>query len=931
MKKIVSMVLTVVVLMTSFAAVSVSATDEAPEMITVYDSYPIDLSAAANAKFYIDPTTESSFDTDIFKLNFLFGPFYNYTSYAAKWPLSLRARAEGSTYPAQKAKLETNTSGIPVLTSTQTDVVYNLPAKGTGTSAKEVILLDTVRKNSYGWSSAATKDVALSGKYDSLNFLVAVAHENTTTRNTTLQATVTYSGGETVTLAAEPVAVPGSSDVQQSASDNFVADIVSLTSTNGTSATTATYAEKTPGVGTPGNSNPIYTTIALYEYSIALDPEMELSSINFTEASKGLSGVAILAVTGVDEKMVEKPKVAYVDENVDLSSYATAKLWVSLEDSGDILYYDRIANASGTGYNRYYKNFITGGDDWDAPVRFPLAVTTNSNVTVLDDGSVSKVTKIKAADGTVWTLPKKTAVDGTVGNAPYDTPEAIIFSYYGGVTEATVDINKNYNSFKFLLAGRQNGINKVTLNVYGKYEGKDEELLKTIVPSKVNDTDILYTDLTKVLDMYVGYNNINNSSYTTIHDGTNWKSTSTNQMFECVVESDVTKVLETVRFEAVYSGATSEKFAVVSMIGERTATDYERVYNSVELGSAANSKFYIDPTDETEATGTTYHKKNFLGADGYSPNSYAAAKWPLNIRTREEGSAYPAQDGYFAESDAAPVIVSQNSGVTYTLPAKKEGSGAEIILLDEKRHNSWSYSGQSTKTVNISGNFEGIHFLVATARPTACMTLQATATYTNGDTALLNTEATLIPGANEAQQTANANFVADFDSLVHYSASNAADAEVMTFETPRFDTPIALYEYSIDLDVSKTLQSITFTENRSGASNYLVGLGIVAITTEGVSTDNADTFLSASAVTVEDGACIVNASSPFESTLYVAVYNKADNRLIGVKSLDVEGTTHGAEFRIESDEITADGEYDVKLFMWHADGSFAPITASEAL
>ena len=76
---------------------------------------------------------------------------------------------------------------------------------------------------------------------------------------------------------------------------------------------------------------------------------------------------------------------------------------------------------------------------------------------------------------------------------------------------------------------------------------------------------------------------------------------------------------------------------------------------------------------------------------------------------------------------------------------------------------------------------------------------------------------------------------------------------------------------------------------------------------------------------VSDGKVTVSAACPVEATLYLAVYDQYKN-LIAADSHILTAGDMGEDLVAESEEIAADGIYDIKLFMWSADGALTPLT-----
>ncbi|MBQ8587791.1 MAG: hypothetical protein IJ454_00205 [Clostridia bacterium] len=203
-----------------------------------------------------------------------------------------------------------------------------------------------------------------------------------------------------------------------------------------------------------------------------------------------------------------------------------------------------------------------------------------------------------------------------------------------------------------------------------------------------------------------------------------------------------------------------------------------------------------------------------------------------------------------------------------------------------------------------------------------------TATYTNGETKSISVDD--LPKATATAASANGNFVAD---LTTYSRKHRRDTSTDpdTYEwhsdTPAFTeitdstaAGIALYEYELDLDSSLTLQSIKFDVKKDVSSKTV---GIVAITGETVVNEVAD-VVTATPI-VSDGKVTVSAACPVEATLYLAVYDQYKN-LIAADSHILTAGDMGEDLVAESEEIAADGIYDIKLFMWSADGALTPLT-----
>lgn len=253
------------------------------------------------------------------------------------------------------------------------------------------------------------------------------------------------------------------------------------------------------------------------------------------------------------------------------------------------------------------------------------------------------------------------------------------------------------------------------------------------------------------------------------------------------------------------------------------------VYEFVDLSSASNGKFWMDPNNPDEMAAGQYgsHTLDFISANSVDRE---AVIWPLTFRgglMREQnpsyGSYYREQRSFIINEGGTSKIVSKNTGITYRMPIKTATAAEkEAIVLNEMGYNKGGSWGNyvKEKDVAINGNYKKLNFLVATSfsgAPGAYEQITATVTYEDNSISEL-TKADIPVCTYEGQQAEN--FVAD---VAFCGASE--DSEAFNKDYTRGDSKnrvVALYEYSLELDSSKSVKNVRFINTRMNCSANIV-------------------------------------------------------------------------------------------------------------
>ncbi len=335
------------------------------------------------------------------------------------------------------------------------------------------------------------------------------------------------------------------------------------------------------------------------------------------------------------------------------------------------------------------------------------------------------------------------------------------------------------------------------------------------------------------------------------------------------------------------------------------------IYKQIDLSSVANGKFWVDSTNSSELTLSQYAQTDFASADG---TKKLAALWPLqfpasNYREGHSGlgSTFPAQNGTINGN----ILTSKSSGVPYTMPEKTETvAEKEAIVLNKYGADAqWGGKGAmiSNATLNISGNYDKLHFLVGSFRTGGTADITAIVTYTDGDTSVLSNAN--LPSGKNTDQSSNANFVADLGTAGGGGdgVNNLNKTYVSTWTAAY---RLALYEYSVKLKPEKTVKSVRFETNRSGCTPSVVIASVVAETNLKNGYDYSD-------ITVSDGKVSVGVSAPVDCSAILAVYPAQNtNKIIATGITELSAFEEKKQVIAYDKNISSAGDYIIKLFMW---------------
>lgn len=309
---------------------------------------------------------------------------------------------------------------------------------------------------------------------------------------------------------------------------------------------------------------------------------------------------------------------------------------------------------------------------------------------------------------------------------------------------------------------------------------------------------------------------------------------------------------------------------------------------TVDRHSSLYGMIYMD---DDRTTGV-YKGNDFLGdghtgVGGATNLSLVALKYPVTIRTRAEGSAFPAQKA--TVDTTSNTLTSARTGITYKLPTRKAQDPSkyhyykEGLTIDYKANNA-GYKGTAiAREIAINQKVDSIHLLLGSAQLNGNKNfVKAFVKYTDGsyslptatvsnsgawnvsvkfpsDVVILSEAAdgrngylyTHMQDAKAATQTANNNFVADFETYSYTLPSEsgnytyfATDAEhTLTFTKDEAESAhtIAAYEYYLDVDESKTVETL-YIAGESGSAKS--GFSVLGVETQKTATINSFDYLS---------------------------------------------------------------------------------------
>lgn len=228
------------------------------------------------------------------------------------------------------------------------------------------------------------------------------------------------------------------------------------------------------------------------------------------------------------------------------------------------------------------------------------------------------------------------------------------------------------------------------------------------------------------------------------------------------------------------------------------------------------------------------------------------ARWPNNsyATVREcKNAGSPTEGITFSFNDSNTVIESLKSHVSYALPKKAASfDEKEAIVLNP----SFSAIG-GAHSVSIGDKCDKISFLIASSTGTVdgASSISAIVEYTDGSNVLLPAKA--IPGCSQSSQSNAPNFVADIERGAYdpYWCTDACEKNGQKRRAPysisaanvhSAEYAMALYEYSIDTDPTKTAGSICFTTTNplSASQSYAPSVAVIAVTAELASNGKRD-------------------------------------------------------------------------------------------
>ncbi len=223
------------------------------------------------------------------------------------------------------------------------------------------------------------------------------------------------------------------------------------------------------------------------------------------------------------------------------------------------------------------------------------------------------------------------------------------------------------------------------------------------------------------------------------------------------------------------------------------------IYDHIDISSSATGKFWVNTADTNEMTKANYSQTGWTDRH-YDTDFFVdrylwevVVKWPLEFDSTRPG------ESTITGADAINPIITSKNGITYKMPPKTSAfnNGKESINI---------LSPNEVK-IPIGKKYDRIYFLTADAydssnreNPKKSMTVKIK--YKDEDA--VATEITNEPVLGRNTYASEENFVA----VLKTRGARNTDAR---FNTDNGSSMVALYEYSIDVDSTKELESINVT------------------------------------------------------------------------------------------------------------------------
>lgn len=536
-----------------------------------------------------------------------------------------------------------------------------------------------------------------------------------------------------------------------------------------------------------------------------------------------------------------------------------------------------------------------------------------------------------------------------------------------GYANLTVDTDYkiDWKGFAFTTAFKESGAAATTEGILGIWLPKYSAITETDRKGFLGE-----------LAVYRGAGSSDGSEYEEVF----WDySDGSMSVYEYTMDVDKDKEIDKIYFRNGGNSGRRKGVIILSIAGEvgiGTTPFYKDLTNN------NTAKIYVDPTDPAEMTEVSYNKKNFLGRGTTNGNNeFIAINWPLDVGTSDErrGVAMPYSNSFSTRTvddrgteDTKDDIVylttlppdhesRPRSGMTYTLTRDTTvGDGAmDAVLLCPRRADPNAFNGEqyylpATATIPVhNAPYNRIAVLLAAAvqdGSTDNEKIKIYANYTDGTKSIADDSPNHRTGADgyiQANMPTHENgnyFPENVDStggpfiarlraskytLQDYNNSDLPATNTVTLTnvgtTPAEGTGY-LFEYTLTLDPTKTVESITVEVSTTGVGTSYATYGVRGCAVLGVAGEQA---VVANPADVADEEVAIEAYTTQTGDVYAAVYDKATKKLVAMEKTEAvpSGITN---VTVNNSAIAADGEYDIKLFIW-ANQTFQPLTGATSV
>lgn|GEM_PF-4546777 len=617
----------------------------------------IDLTPVANGKFYVNPNnseelllaTYNNSENDNGKYDFAWHNESNQSKVAAVYPLKA---SDGSEILNSGDGMLYAPSGTP----------YKMPDRYEGVENKEAVSI------SYWYSKNVEINIP-GDTYSKIHLLLATAliAENR------FDVTVRYTDGSSEITEGVPVFSYSNASNQ----DGFVGYISKKAALNGTDL---------------DNSVGGYVKLALVEYEISVNSKkmVDTVKISATEPSKYTSSSSaggrnfmIAAVTTEREDSDVNDSV--IMSQIDLTPSANGKFYVNPANPDELLLstYNNSENDNGI-HDFTWHNESSGNK---VAAVYPLKAADGGEILDSSDGM------LHAPSGIVYKMPDR--YEGV------ENKEAISVSYwYSQNTEIDI-VNDTYLKLHILVASSLASESRFDVTV--KYSDGSSDITDSIPVFSYSNA--------ASQEGFVGY-----ISKKAALNGTDLDNSVGGYvklaLFEHEIDTNPKKKVDTVKISATdpskYTSSTTaggRNFMIAAITTETKVfanTDTEK-YEQIDLTSAANGKFYVDPSHAEELLLTTYNNESNMGGrhdftwNNESVGNKVAAVYPLKAADGSE--ILSSEDG----------LLHTSSGIPYKMPERYEG-------VENKEAISLSYWYSGNVEIDLDNDvYTSLHFLIASS------------------------------------------------------------------------------------------------------------------------------------------------------------------------------------------------------------------------